>query len=121
MPRLTEADLAAIEAREQAATPGPWWVFTDLESELYPIMARIGEEQVAIGHVYLEDWDQDHRVAQFIAHARQDVPALLAEVRRLRAALQRIDDLCPSYAPVDAAASQAVRIAHAALTEEATE
>lgn len=37
--------------------------------------------------------DDDEKLAEFIAHARQDVPALIARVRELEGALQKIADL----------------------------
>ena len=79
---LTPDDLAAIEAREQAATAGPWtwrvsedrrWV--DIES---PHIDRV----VATTH--------DDDTADFIAHARTDVPRLLAHVK---AQAERIAEL----------------------------
>lgn len=89
--RLTAADLAAMEARAQAAPAGPWWFYADRDSELYPIMAQCGQEDVVIGQVYMEDRNLDRKTAQFIAHAREDVPCLLAEVRRLR---NELDTVC---------------------------
>lgn len=56
---MTQQRLAEIEARCEAATPGPWKPKRDFLS-----------------------WDCN---AAFIAHARQDIPALLAEVERLGA------------------------------------
>jgi hypothetical protein len=78
---LTPADLSAIEDRYTAATPGPWcsWIEgRDHDSDesvittggigiyIHPVPTR--------GHPH----DQD-----FIAAARQDIPRLVAEVRRL--------------------------------------
>lgn len=84
---MTGLDLDAIRARAQAATPGPWW----------PWDRGVGW-QIAIGDG-LDEWDRPKRLlpegqrtdialredAEFIAAARQDIPALLAEVERLRA------------------------------------
>lgn len=55
---ITETELDAIEARANAATPGPW------------------DEP---GFSALDACD-----ARFVAHARTDVPRLIAEVRRLQ-------------------------------------
>ncbi|WP_329330844.1 hypothetical protein OIU81_03275 [Streptomyces sp. NBC_01454] len=71
--RLTE-----IAARAAAATPGPWtvheeWpgsVFHGGEPNLLPIARTTGRMAEAN--------------ERFIAHAREDVPWLLAEVERLR-------------------------------------
>lgn len=54
---MTDEELKAIEARANAATPGPW----------------------------MKGVTYDHgRNAEFIAASRTDVPALAAEVRRLK-------------------------------------
>lgn len=82
---MTDDELAAIEARVRAATDGPW---TD---ELAPsvgggfdIIARGARDR--IGRVYTMEAD-----AAFIASARQDVPRLVAEVRRLNALCERLE------------------------------
>lgn len=61
-----------IRKRAAASTRGPWEVgYDDYDSDttLY-----IGEVEATVGR-----FD-----AEFIAHAREDIPALLAEVERLR-------------------------------------
>jgi hypothetical protein len=78
---MTDIDIAAIKARADRARPGPWF--------------RKDEHVIADDdHARLIstvcDWDdvpQQYRDAEFIAHAREDVPALIAEVERLRAAV----------------------------------
>ena len=77
---LSEEDLAAMEDRASAATPGPWTTGGDSCGEAYWFGVAAGEEDVA-DHVPSE------ADAAFIAAARQDVPALITEVRRLRALL----------------------------------
>lgn len=75
---LSADDLAAIEARVRATTPGPWRSVIegrDQDSGSSFIMTE-GEDIYLSG---ASDADQD-----FIAHARQDVPRLLAEIRRLK-------------------------------------
>ncbi len=81
---MTEAELAAIEARANAAQRGPWRPDID------------GPGMVYAGALNLDDpmsflialcWQDTGGNADFIAHARTDIPALIAEVRRLRAAL----------------------------------
>ncbi len=59
------ADLEAIKRRCEAATPGPWTTLGAV---------------VADGSSCLDD---RARNAEFIAHAREDVPALLEAVERL--------------------------------------
>ena len=92
MNELTKERLAEIEARCEAATPGPWeW---DDEAECMrhgskPVMMamwyydKCGEVVVS-----LDVYDAD---AEFTAHARQDIPALLDEVKRLREQLKNLD------------------------------
>ena len=82
MTELTDDDLTAIKARVEAATPGPWTSFIegrDHTSGSSFIRTR-GEDIELTGATAA---DQD-----FIAHARQDVPRLMAEVDRLRLALR---------------------------------
>ena len=86
-------DLDAIKARAEAATPGPWrqepdtfagrvWVqrcaggrwFNSKQADCEPLFAVRG------GDAY----KQREADAGFIAHARTDVPELVAEVERLR-------------------------------------
>jgi hypothetical protein len=87
---LEDDELDAIEARCRAASPGPWKAFVegrdhwggddfirvsdlDEEPDMYVSRADAG----GIRPASVVDLD-------FIAAARQDIPALLAEVRRLR-------------------------------------
>lgn len=72
-------DLAAIEARAEAATPGPWDV--ELSEVVYvaPDVNPIPTWAIpAIQDLAGEMSDAD---AHFIAHARADVPRLLSRVR----------------------------------------
>lgn len=78
---MTHDELQAIKARAEAATPGPW----TFDIEDWKVVNA--ESQHASSE---EDW-------QFIAHARTDVPALVAEVERLRElgeALTKIFAVC---------------------------
>ncbi len=81
---MDEGKLAEIEARANAATPGPWigdgefgFVFQRGASRAHCI-ARLDHEDVR---------DTSGADLAFIAAARADVPDLVAEVRRLTAAL----------------------------------
>lgn len=72
-------DLDAITARAEAATEGPWSTSQSTRnSRLYGINEPLGYVTLHAETVTLND-------AEFIAHARQDVPALVAEVHRLTA------------------------------------
>jgi len=89
---MTEQELQAIEARERAATPGPWnGVGKGFETY---IEAR---NSTVVTSAYIDDED-----VAFVVHARSDVPALLAEVRRLQGLIKQAEwkrgqfgDLCP--------------------------
>lgn len=79
MPEVTRPDIDAIEARADAATPGPWDVAMDCVTA-----PTCGEILRITGWPEVGDVD-----AEFIAHAREDVPDLLAYVRDLEAKLRR--------------------------------
>jgi len=69
---MNQKYLLEIKVREQAATPGPWMIEMNRSikaSDGRPICAPCS---------HFED-------ALFIAHARTDIPALIAEVERLTA------------------------------------
>lgn len=70
-------DLDVIEARANAATPGPWGALSPRADGASPV-TRAGGAWIA---PFTAEDD-----AEFIAHAREDVPALVDEVRRLRGA-----------------------------------
>lgn len=88
---LSEEELQAIEERANATTPGPWVSYFEGRDH------TSGESfiQAATQDLYLHAEDYKggggHFCADldFIAHARQDVPRLIAEVRRLRSCLPR--------------------------------
>jgi len=79
MTQLTAQQLDEIQARADAATPGPWHL-TDADTIVAPLTA----DEIA------DVWEptQASRNGEFIENARTDVPALLNEVRRLRAELR---------------------------------
>lgn len=91
---MNEQELAAIEARANAATPGPWnWDVYQNDNfdgknplELWAphalSMSATQDASISIGVTTQQEVDDAD--VEFIAHARQDVPALIAEVRRLR-------------------------------------
>jgi hypothetical protein len=106
---LPEQELAEIEARAEMATPGPWHVRQLDDEDAMSLIAVStvpdtgkGERWPDFDHgeivaatliqqpryVDLSDerWDVN---ADFIAAARQDVPRLIAEIRRLRNMLDR--------------------------------
>lgn len=80
-PILSEDDIRQIKLRSEHATPGPWKSYIEGREEMSgsDFIMTGGEDIYLTGATKA---DQD-----FIAHARQDVPTLLAEVERLRSLL----------------------------------
>ena len=80
---MSAPDLNAIRARAAAATKGPWEVerwedFGGSPSYSIPGAERFREYRNSI------ECGEDEATAEFIAHARQDIPALCDEVEQLR-------------------------------------
>jgi len=76
---MTNEELQAIKERCEKATSGPW------RAHKYDVDYRVGSTWVFL----FDDIDGD--TAQFIAHAREDVPALLEEIERLKARLAMLE------------------------------
>lgn len=102
---LTDAQIAEIEARHNAATPGPWGIYEfgggtaiDIAADLEDTgtgyrarreICRLEDEPLDNDPTHKEwtaeeDWAQVQADAAFVAHASEDVPALLAEIRHLQ-------------------------------------
>ncbi|MGW4114794.1 hypothetical protein ACWEFJ_28300 [Actinosynnema sp. NPDC004786] len=92
------ARLAEIQARADAATPGPWMVDHAAAVREVPgwhvavgAPAPAGFTVVALtGTAGAGAHERSVPDAEFIAHARDDVPVLLAEVAQLRARLDAV-------------------------------
>lgn len=87
---MTDEQLAEIRLRCEAATEGPWhtdcgdvWAYDEKSEEL--VIATIDG---AFGN--------DDADLAFIAHARADIPALLAEVERLRNPWVSVNESLPN-------------------------
>ena len=83
---LTEEQLAELEWLESAATPGPWrWWITDCHTRLgtdecdAAVASGFSNADDGVDHIAIFSEDREVIVA-----ARNLLPALLAEVRRLR-------------------------------------
>jgi hypothetical protein len=77
---MTEEELVAIEARCQRASAGPW------KSMIEGRDHTSGSSFIMIGSGPTREEDIELTGAT-VEHARQDVPHLVAEVRRLRSLL----------------------------------
>ena len=77
-------DLNAIRKRAEAATEGPWQV-NEHDYCAHKRAALVTNNRTYVAKVFAGEAD-----ATFIAHARQDVPALIAEVERLRTQQDRL-------------------------------
>lgn len=76
---MTEAELRSMELRAEKATPGPWWIDGGtIENEREIIIKSYADAK----DVYVDE------NGHFIAHAREDVSTLIAEVRKLREMLE---------------------------------
>jgi hypothetical protein len=85
---LTDEQLAEIQARIPVVYEGPWdfeWDDSDTGQPDCWVVSYSSDHPLA--GLVAEVPDYGAELAEFIAHARTDVPALLAEVDRLRAAL----------------------------------
>jgi hypothetical protein len=82
---MTDEELEAIQKRADAATPGPWSAFTDPARRADQSLIVAPPPEYGLIHVQThKDFASLNHDATFIAHAREDIPKLLAEVRRLR-------------------------------------
>lgn len=69
-PAFCRHRLAEIEGRERLATPGPWLI------GLGGISAENGES-------IADDWGENDADAEFIVNAREDVPAMVAQIKKM--------------------------------------
>jgi hypothetical protein len=82
-------DLDRIEARAEAATPGPWEAVRGFQGEEF-VGIRV-DDRPNIFTTIAED-TLTRADADFIAAARADVPALVARVRALEAEVQQLQE-----------------------------
>lgn len=96
----SDLDLDVIRARADAATPGPWRRHdTHLPHGGYTATVLSGEGNATDLIAWLPTWSEEPwdtrrncwNDAEFVAAARTDVPALLAEVERLQEAVVAVD------------------------------
>lgn len=101
---MTGIDLDAIQARADGATEGPW-KYRDIIGENHNVCVNAHNiAACGAGDLDPEYGDRDQqaaRNAEFIAHARTDVPALIAAVRERDATLARVRDRIKSVMASD--------------------
>lgn len=86
---LPPETLAAIQRRVDAATEAPWTAEHDQRNEETRIYACGGALRAFLdGRVLMNE----HADGEFLAHARQDIPALLAHTTALARQLQEAND-----------------------------
>lgn len=81
--------LAAIAARAEAATEGPWLSSHNITENTYDVSVLYAD---GIG-VVIADCRRRAADAEFIAHARQDVPDLIAALQAAEAEVERLREL----------------------------
>lgn len=101
---LTDKELREIQDRAQNATRGPWVLQWTPDNHptgqygLHRILAPSGDNPESDPHVpffwghgesYAEHEHNGLNDGAFVAHARNDVPRLVEEVRRLKAELAK--------------------------------
>lgn len=106
-PRLTEERLAEIKARADAATPGPWSPIIGMtagDPREHPVICKVAVEfQVWSRPDATRPMDAQHKNTRFIANARTDVPALIAEIEQLRAEVDTLRNALKTYERVQLA------------------
>jgi len=95
---MTRPDLDAIRARCDAATPGPW--------RLKGLEIHGDSKPGRCGLLIYDEGGHDKKDARFIAHARTDIPALLAYIDMLEHMLseerENVDTLRARVAELEA-------------------
>lgn len=97
---MTPAELAAIRERANNATPGPWEASEAVDETEFGSYVAYGVAPIAPLEWY-SDSDAAHTAldvmdkadAEFIAHARTDIPALLDHVETLATQVAAVREL----------------------------
>ena len=89
---LTADEIEVIAARAEAASPGPWRASIEgrdhLSGDTVILVGDRSTDKAWDMYVWRDAGDGQRFASEadldFIAHARQDIPLLITEVRRLR-------------------------------------
>lgn len=108
--RMTLERLAEIEAREGAATPGPWEArpkILDARGEIdCEIVGGVGPGYSTPVCKLSPGFYRYEGDKTFITHARQDIPDLVAEIRRLLELNEQLSQGLQALATINNAANQ---------------
>ena len=86
---MTPEELQAIRDRVNNASPGPWEHLTPRNTNNHAVVDSYGED---LANDYEGVWYSEED-AEFIAHARTDIPALLDHIDTLTARLEAVQEL----------------------------
>lgn len=86
---MTDEELTAIRERDEKATSGPWYSYRPDEAyRIYKVYSTNDQRlEETLAEVSGLDCDPN---SAFIAHARTDVPKLVAEVARLQGIIKQV-------------------------------
>jgi hypothetical protein len=105
---MSDEQLQEIEARANAARQGPWGQIV-MTQQWYPELESYGMPNLAL-LCFPESYELTEADQEFIAAAREDVPALVAEVRRLKAELGRPFDADAYSLPVSTGEAETLKV-----------
>lgn len=99
---MTDEQLREIEERANAATPGAWVVVAKGNSRTVMADRHVSKDlgyrwKVAVFAGDPKSGDRTDANGEFIAHAREDIPALIAEIRELQQANLRLSIAANGY------------------------
>lgn len=106
---ISKNKLKEVEDRANAATPGPWYT----RNKLGGVFSNPGTTDGVF--IAADDFNPIEANEIFAAHSRQDVPNLIAEIRRLREALEIIAGHKDDYGYGTLVTSPPARVAKLAL------
>jgi hypothetical protein len=84
---ICDAELDAMQRRADAAVDGPWEAFVEGFDDAGSSCIFVGDDEHPEIYLSPQRYANSAPELNFIAASRQDVPRLIAEVRRLRRAL----------------------------------
>src|SRR5713226_5917320 len=87
---ITADEIKAIEKLAAEASVGPWRALPGFEGHAAIMQEGATQQFAGIAHFIdgHENLDLDSRDAEFIAHAREDIPKLLAYIENLEITLE---------------------------------